>query len=180
MIGGGWTDFLGLLRPGSRKLSSFVRDPYLQGNLVADITLDQLLEMWEKDAKPDYNNIGETALLISKLHSKYLRIFSDHKLKIVKKQGDYTRLRRDKWIWFSGKMSREKLAQLGWDQNQVSFTKTKIEELLKSDEDLMKIGFLIAYHEAIVEASKSILFHLKDRSTNHRTALEHLRYVQGG
>lgn len=147
---------------------------------MADITLDQVLEMWEKDSAPDYNNIGDNALLISKLHSKYLKIFSDHKLKLVSKKANLDILRKNKWYWVAGKLSREDMARLGWQPFQLEVSKSKYMELIDGDEDVVKLNFLVSYHEAVVEATKSILFHLKDRSTNHRTAMEHLRYVQGG
>jgi len=48
------------------------------------MTLEQIQELWSKDAPVDRTELGEEAIKIPQLHSKYFKIYSTERL-ILKK-----------------------------------------------------------------------------------------------
>ena len=46
--------------------------------------LENIIEMWKKDAVIDEMNLGEASRESAKLHSKYLELYSVNKLKLKK------------------------------------------------------------------------------------------------
>ena len=61
------------------------------------MTLEELYEMWEKDAKYDDLNLDGDSLNISSLHAKYNRLLSETRSQLrailLKKKAHYSTLR---------------------------------------------------------------------------------------
>ena len=68
------------------------------------INLEQILEMWKKDAVIDDVCLDEETLKSSKLHAKYLELFSMAKLQLKKKEMEQESMKKDKWLYYNGKM----------------------------------------------------------------------------
>ena len=94
--------------------------------------LEQVLKYWETDADMDQTEPGKELLKIPKLHNKYLSILTKHKIASKKAHFDYLRMRKIKWEYYTGKMSKEELDEYGW---------TPFQFTLKSD-----ISFFILFY----------------------------------
>jgi Recombination, repair and ssDNA binding protein UvsY. len=79
--------------------------------------LSEIQDMWTKDAKVNELDLGKSSIQIAELHAKYLNILSNTKLQLRKCEGDYLRLRRTKFKYYRGEMTREELEELGWIYN---------------------------------------------------------------
>ena len=69
--------------------------------------------MWEADCVIDDNYLGEQATSSPKLHAKYLRLLVNAKLKHTKMKSEYNILRKNKFRYYRGELSREELTELG-------------------------------------------------------------------
>ena len=77
--------------------------------------LEQILELWEIDAEMDQTEPGKELINIPKLHNKYLSILVKHKLASKKAHFDYTRMRKIKWEYYTGKFTQEDYELHGWE-----------------------------------------------------------------
>ena len=77
--------------------------------------LESILEMWEKDSNMDQTEPGRELINIPKLHNKYLSILVKHKLTSKKAHFDYTKMRKIKWEYYTGRLSQEELEQYDWE-----------------------------------------------------------------
>ena len=111
--------------------------------------LEQILNLWTKDAEIDQTEPGKELLNIPKLHNKYLTILTQHRMAGKKAHFDYLRMRKIKWEYYTGKMSQEELEQWGWEPFQFTL-KSDITTYLESDKDLIKLLEKKIIHEEAV------------------------------
>ena len=87
--------------------------------------LEQVLKYWETDADMDQTEPGKELLKIPKLHNKYLSILTKHKIASKKAHFDYLRMRKIKWEYYTGKMSKEELDEFVDNLQQKDLEKIK-------------------------------------------------------
>ena len=144
------------------------------------MTLEDLLVMWEADAGIDDNYLGEAATATPKLHAKYLKILVDSKLRLTKLEADYNSLRKLKFRYYRGELSRDELKDLGWDQWQYNKPlKTEMDEFLKGDEDLSKIQLRVDYMSTMVYTIESIMTQIKSRDFQLSNGIKWKQFLAG-
>lgn len=142
--------------------------------------LNEIQEDWKKDCIIDETNLGHVAANIPKLHAKYLNLLSNARLQSRRAEGDYQRLRRTKYRYFRGEMSKEELEDLGWPQYQgVKPIKTEMEEFLATDEDLLISQDKLEYYKTVVYQLESILKSLQSRTWDVKNSIEWYKFSNG-
>lgn len=140
--------------------------------------IDELLEMWRKDAEIDRTEPGKALLDIPKLHSKYLNILSRHRLLVKEAEFKYNKMKKVKWEYYTGKMDDATLKHYGWEPFPF-ILKSDITTYLDSDEDLNKFLANKAMHEEIVDVCNAILKELNSRTFQLRDFIAWERFIQG-
>lgn len=144
------------------------------------MNIEQIQDEWDKDSEIDDNYLGEHATKTAKLHAKYVRILVSVKLKHTKLNSDYNLLRKNKFRYFRGELSRDDLSALGWSQWQgVKPLKNEMDEFLQGDEDLNTMKVKIEYLETMIYLLESILTQIKARDWQLKTAVEWKRFLAG-
>ncbi len=141
---------------------------------------DKLKKMAEKDSLVDGTELDIESMKLPQLHNKYLNLLQDEKLIIRKLLSQKNSLYRSKWEYYTGKMSKEEMDELGWEPFQLNVLKKDINIYLDSDKDLILIGDRIAYHEAILEFLEETLKELNTRHWKIRNAIEWRKFTSGG
>ena len=80
---------------------------------------DDIRSMVSKDMVIDDSELDIESLKIPQLHNKYLNLFHDERILLRKLEADKRELIRDKWEFYSGKMSQEELEERGWEPFQL-------------------------------------------------------------
>jgi hypothetical protein len=144
------------------------------------MTLDEMQQMWEADCQIDDNYLGENATITPKLHAKYVKLLVNTKLKHTKLQADYLLLRKNKFRYFRGELSREELSDLGWSQWQgIKPLKNEMDEFLQGDTELVTMKVKIDYLETMIYFLESVLGQIKARDWQIKTAVEWKRFLAG-
>lgn len=144
------------------------------------VTLIELQEAWTSDCKIDELNLGSESTKTPELHSKYLNHLTTFKLQLRKYESQMLSLRRIKWRYFRGELSKEELNELGWDQylgNQP--LKNEMQEFLDSDPDIMKIVDKIEYIKACLYQCEFIMKSLSSRTWDIKSAIEWHKFTNG-
>ena len=71
------------------------------------MTLEQLHELWSADATVDRTELGEEAIKIPQLHSKYFKLYSQERLTLRKLVERSKSLQLDLWAYYQGQMDFE-------------------------------------------------------------------------
>jgi hypothetical protein len=140
--------------------------------------LEQVLKYWETDSVMDQTEPSKELLRIPMLHSKYLNILTKHKIASKKAHFDYLRMRKVKWEYFTGKMSKEELDQYGWEPFQFAL-KSDITTYLEADGDLIKLLEKKVYHEEVISVIESVMAELKQRTWQLRDFISWEKFVNG-
>jgi hypothetical protein len=144
------------------------------------MNIEQIQDMWDIDADIDDNYLGEHATKAPKLHAKYIKLLVGVKLKHTKLSSDYNMLRKAKFRYYRGELSRDELNELGWAQWQgVKPLKNEMDEFLTGDTDLNTLRVKIDYLETMIYLLESILGQIKARDWQLKTAVEWKRFLAG-
>jgi hypothetical protein len=144
------------------------------------MNIEQIQDMWDIDADIDDNYLGEHATKAPKLHAKYIKLLVGVKLKHTKLSSDYNMLRKAKFRYYRGELSRDELNELGWIQWQgVKPLKNEMDEFLTGDTDLNTLRVKIDYIETMIYLLESILGQIKARDWQLKTAVEWKKFLVG-
>lgn len=142
--------------------------------------LIELETMWKEDCVVNELNLGQEAARIPRLHAKYLGHLMQYKLQLRKAESELSHLKRNKRIWYSGKMSQEDLTKLNWPPYLPSAVlKSDMERVLSEDEDVIKQIDKIEYLRNTVYALESILKSISSRGWDVKTAFEFEKFRNG-
>lgn len=144
------------------------------------MNIEQIQDMWEADAEIDDNYLGEHATKTPKLHAKYVKLLVGVKLKHTKLSSDYNMLRKAKFRYYRGELSRDELTDLGWAQWQgVKPLKNEMDEFLQGDTELNTLRVKIDYLETMIYLLESILTQIKARDWQLKSAIEWKKFLAG-
>lgn len=144
------------------------------------MTLEEIQQEWDNDCQIDDNYLGEQSTATPKLHAKYIKLLVNAKLKHTKLSADYSILRKNKFRYYRGELSRDELTQLGWEQWQgIKPIKNEMDEFLKGDNDLLMIEQRVSYLETMIYLLESILGQIKARDWQIKTGVEWKKFLAG-
>ena len=98
--------------------------------------LEDIQELWHKDREIDYTELGTESIRIPLIHDKYLKIFTDERIRLKGVEFELSKLVRAKTEYYSGKMSQEELERRGWEQYLGRLLKNEIANYIESDDDV--------------------------------------------
>ena len=78
--------------------------------------LSDIQEMWKKECQIDDIELDVSSLEVPKLHAKYSEILSNQKLIQIRYEGKLKVLQKDKWLWYTGKMSQDEIQKKNLNQ----------------------------------------------------------------
>lgn len=137
--------------------------------------------MWATDARIDETNLSDASLNIPNLHAKYLNILSSTKLSLRKAESDYLRMRKKKYRYYRGEMTRQELEDEGWEQWQgTKPLKNEMDEFLSTDNDLISLQDKAEYFKTVIYHLEQVMRSLNSRTWDIKNAVEFLKYSQGG
>ena len=144
--------------------------------------LENIIEMWKKDAVIDEMNLGEASRESAKLHSKYLELYSVNKLRLKKQELDFKVLLRDKWSHYNGKLSKEEIDEKGWDydpMNGLTVLKGDMDKWYDADPLIQEAQLKIEYTKEIVDSLKEIMDNIKWRHQSIKNAIQWHKLTSG-
>jgi hypothetical protein len=147
------------------------------------INLEQILEMWKKDAVIDDVCLDEETLKSSKLHAKYLELFSMAKLMLKKKEMEQESMKKDKWLYYNGKMSQQDMDDRKWKYDpfdgMTKPLKSDMDMYYSTDEDMVRIRAQIDYQKTIIDTLEEIMGNIRWRHTHVKNILDFKKFTSG-
>lgn len=145
--------------------------------------LDDIINMWKADSVIDELNLDATTVKGAVLHAKYLELFSVAKLQLKRKEAELANLKKDKWMYYNGKMTKEEMDKRKWPydpfEGGVKPLKSDLDMYYESDADLRKIKAQIEYQKTIVEALDEIMGTIRWRHQQIKNIIEFKKFTAG-
>lgn len=142
--------------------------------------LDEIQKMWADDSRIDETNLGQESARVPKLHAKYLNLLTNNRLVMRRTEADYLRMRRNKYKYYRGEMTRDELEQLGWDQWQgVKPIKNEMDEFLATDADLILLQDKLEYYKTVNYQLEAIVKSISSRTWDIKSSIEWYKFTNG-
>lgn len=147
------------------------------------MNIEMLLEMWSEDSKIDEINLDESSIKSAAMHAKYLEIYTLAKMRLKKKELDLAILKKDKWMWYNGKMTKDEMDSRQWDYNpfdgMTKPLKSDMEQFYKTDPDISALQLGVDCQQVLVETCKEILDTIRWRSSTIKNIIEFKKFQAG-
>ena len=143
------------------------------------MSIDHLREMVSVDIKIDETDLTTESLKTPQLHNKYLVLYENSKLELQKLQFQEKTLKRDKWLYYTGKMGDDDLNRKNWEPFDHNILKTDIPMFLDADPDIQQIKAKISLQVSIATYLESVIKIIVGRQWNIKSAIEWIKFTQG-
>jgi hypothetical protein len=143
------------------------------------MNLDELKVMIKKDLDIDQTALDAESSRTPQLHNKYLVMFMDEKLKLKRMNSELSVIRKNKWLYYTGRMSQEELTQFGWEPFELNILKTEADDMIESDADYIKASEKVNFQEEKVNYLESVIKIVQNRQWQIRAMIDWLKFTQG-
>ncbi len=141
--------------------------------------LEDIQELWHRDREIDYTELGTESIRIPLIHDKYLKIFTDERIRLKGVEFELSKLVRTKTEYYSGKMSQEELERHGWEQYLGRLLKNEITNYIESDDDVIKLKQQLVVLQEKVNYLDSVIRMINNRGFQIKNALDWLKFSHG-
>jgi hypothetical protein len=143
------------------------------------MNIEQIKAQAELDTAIDTSHLDDEASKIPQLHNKYLCILMDEKLILESLESKLKVLKRDKWLYYSGKLSEEELKQKGWKPFDLNILKNDLDRFIDSDMDVITLGNKLFLQKEKVNYIESVVKIISNKIWNIRSSIEWIKFTQG-
>lgn len=135
--------------------------------------IQDIIDMWTKDSKIDDVELDRESLGIPTLHSKYLKLYYDEKLKLKKYKIQYKKLAKVLAEYYRGDLNNpEDLKELQRDPWVKTVIRQDIPQYIEGDNQMIDLVTRMVYQEDVVLLLEDILKMINNRGFQIKNAIE--------
>lgn len=140
--------------------------------------INEIKKMIEEDTAflKEESHIDTSSLSIPELHSKYLQLIYDEKLALEYFKTEYKILKRDRWLYYTGKADPEVYAKTPFNLN---ILKVDVDKFLDADTDLNASQLKVKAQEEKLNLLTDIVKTIVGHSFNVGNAIKWKRFLNG-
>jgi len=143
------------------------------------MNFDELKNMIKKDLEIDQTALDTESSRTPQIHNKYLVMYMDEKLKLRRMENELSVLRRNKWLYYTGRMSKEELDQFGWEPFELNILKNEADQMIESDPDYIKASEKVNFQSERVNYLEDVVKIVNNRQWQIRSIIDWLKFTQG-
>lgn len=136
--------------------------------------LELLQRNWETDSQMDDTLLDDESLKVPRLHAKYLSIYNDVKLLLIKSQMQLKEAKHKKYMYYSGKPMEEDTEPLNY-----KIMKSDVPNWVAADELVLRCEAKVDYNQTMLDALSEIMKQINNRGFQIKNALDWRRFVSG-
>ena len=141
------------------------------------MTLDEIQDMWKRDAVIDPDNLHDESLKIPQLHSKYYIIYNTITLLREKARTSHSKIKLERFNYYTGKAPAEVYAEEPFPYKVRE--KDAIQRHLDADEKLSTIDLKIRYYDTTLKFLEEIIRAVSNRTYQIKNAIEWQKFQSG-
>lgn len=136
--------------------------------------------MVKEDLKIDQTALDTESSNTPQLHNKYLVMFMDERLKLHKLKNNMSIARKNKWLYYTGRMSKEELTTFGWEPFELNILKTEADDMIEADIEFIKILETVTFQQEKVNYLEGVIKIIQNRQWQIRAMIDWFKFTQGG
>lgn len=142
--------------------------------------LEDIQAEWDIDSQIDRTQLGNEAIKIPSLQSKYYKWYIREALQLKALEEQFNILKLEKWEFYWQGPTQEQINK-GWKlPPKGEILKSEVNQYLDADQDLIAEKLRIAKQREKVKFLEHIIDGLKQRSWNLRSAIDFEKFRAGG
>lgn len=141
------------------------------------MNLDEIQEMWQRDAVIDPDNLHDESLKIPQLHAKYYTIYNTITLLREKARETYSKVRLERYNYYTGKAPAEVYEEEPFPYKVRD--KEALQRHLDADERLNKIDLKIRYYDIMLKFLEEVIKMISNRNYSIKNAIDWNRFQSG-
>lgn len=143
------------------------------------MALEQLKNEAAQDMKLDNTELDYEALRNPEIHGKYLNHLFDGKLVLAQRKAEMKKLKRDLWLFYSGKASDEEYQKYPDFDPNMKILKQDINMWIEADDRYQELQLRIDLIEAKVDFLERTLKSISDRGWAIKNAITWRQFING-
>lgn len=141
--------------------------------------MEEISEMWAKDAPIDETNLVGESKRIPLLHSKYYNLYYKEVLRVKKLKAEYKELEHLKREYYDGSIDEETLSEMGWKPFQLKVLRGDIDKYIQSDKDIINLSLKIDFHSVNANFLEDIIKTIHSRNFVIKNMIDILKFQAG-
>jgi len=144
--------------------------------------LQEIQAMWKSDCPIDDIELDASSLEVPKLHAKYAELLSNMKLSVIRYERQMKEMNKDKWLWYSGKMTRDQIDDKNWDYDPfggLTVLKSDYDKFQGADKDIQDLYEKLQYLKITVEYLQDIVSQITWRHQTIKNIIEWRKFMAG-
>ena len=146
------------------------------------MNLKNIQDMWKEDSVIDDIELDASSLQVPRLHAKYTELLSNKKLELIRHERMMKELNKDKWLWYTGKMSKEDIEDHNWDYDPfggLTVLKSDYDKFQGADKDIQDLYEKIEYLRITVDTLQDIVSQITWRHQTIKNIIEWRKFMAG-
>jgi hypothetical protein len=144
------------------------------------MNIEEIIQLWQKDAEIDKTELGDESLKIPKLHHKYYQILITERLLLRKLESDMKQLKLNKYEFYKDGHNDE-TREKGWIlPSKGMILKSDIPMYIDGDKDIVNLSLKIGLQQEKIEFLDSIIRSIMNRGYIIKNSIEWARFTMGG
>ena len=139
--------------------------------------IENIIENWKEDCKINKDILDRESMDIAVLHNKYYIFLMEERLTLKKYEQEYNKLRLDKWEYYNGSISEEKLTERNWEPCQLKILKSESNMYIDADDDIINMRNKIDFQKEKVEYVTAIVDRINHRGFQIKNAIDFIKYL---
>ena len=138
--------------------------------------------MWKDDSGIDDIELDASSLQVPKLHAKYTEILSNKKLELIRHERMMKEMNKDKWLWYTGKMSKEDIEYHKWDYDPfggLTVLKSDYDKFTGADKEVQDLNDKIEYLRITVDYLQDVVSQITWRHQTIKNIIEWRKFMAG-
>lgn len=143
------------------------------------MNISELKKMVDGDMEIDSTELGSEALRCPQLHNKYMCILLDEKNILSQMESYMNVVERDKWLYYTGKMSEEDLKKNNWEPFELAIVRQDVDRFIVADKQYADMVIKINNQKEKINYLESVIKLMSNRIWNIKSAIEWNKFTQG-
>jgi hypothetical protein len=143
------------------------------------MNFDELKQQVQEDLKIDSTELAIESVNTPQIHNKYLLFLKKHKEALAEDERTLRVMKKYKWLYYTGKLSKEELDQFKWEPFDLNILKTDVDKFIDADDDVIKLERQITEKKELVSYLDGVVKIVGNRQWNIRSAIEWIKFSHG-
>jgi len=143
------------------------------------MNIEEIMTLWESDTNIDRTELGDEALKVPKLHSKYYNILIKERLLLRKLEAEMKQLKLDKYEFLT-QGPNDETKEKGWKlPPRGMILKGDLPMYIDADKDMINLSLKIGMQHEKIEFLDSVIKTIINRGYIIKNAIDWQRFTMG-